>query len=317
VRQNPTTGYIEALELQSGEIVSGDLFIDCTGFRGLLIEQTLHAGYEDWNHWLPCDSAIAVQTESVGPAVPYTRAIAHGSGWRWRIPLQHRVGNGLVYSSSHMSDQEATDKLLQHVEGRTIISPRVVKFRTGRRRVVWSKNVIALGLASGFIEPLESTSIHLIITGVARLIHLFPFAGINQSFIDHYNDDSRLELERVRDFIILHYHVNERTHSSLWRDCREMRVPESLARRIDMFKQRGHAWQSDGELFRVDSWTHVMMGQGLRPKHYHYLPKAMSDSDLQRFLSALKSSVARTIESMPSHQQFLDRYCPAEGTSPR
>jgi tryptophan 7-halogenase len=311
VKQNAESGFIEALVLESGHSVEGDFFIDCTGFRGLLIEQTLHAGYEDWQKWLPCDTAVAVQTQSTGPAVPYTRAIAHEAGWRWRIPLQHRVGNGLVYCSRYMSDQDATDKLLRDVEGKAIIQPRVIKFRTGRRRQVWSKNVLALGLASGFVEPLESTSIHLIMTGVTRLIHLFPFAGVTQPFVDQYNDEARVELEKIRDFIILHYHVNQRDDSPFWRECREMEVPETLSRRIQMFKDRGHAWQADGELFRVDSWTHVMLGQGIMPEHYHYTTKAMSDQDLERFLSSLRTSIARAVERLPKHQDFLDQYCKA------
>jgi tryptophan halogenase len=311
VKQNAESGFIEALVLESGQPVEGDFFIDCTGFRGLLIEQTLHAGYEDWQKWLPCDTAVAVQTESTGPAVPYTRAIAHEAGWRWRIPLQHRVGNGLVYCSRYLSDQDATDKLLRDVEGKAIIQPRVIKFRTGRRRQVWSKNVLALGLASGFVEPLESTSIHLIMTGVTRLIHLFPFAGVTQSFVDQYNDEARVELEKIRDFIVLHYHVTERDDSPFWRECRDMEVPETLSRRIQMFKDRGHAWQADGELFRVDSWTHVMLGQGIMPEHYHYTTKAMSDQDLERFLNGLRTSVGRAVERLPRHQDFLDQYCKA------
>jgi len=310
VKQDAESGFIEALELESGQIVEGDLFVDCTGFRGLLIEQTLHTGYEDWNEWLLCDSAVAVQTESTGPAVPYTRAIAHEAGWRWRIPLQHRVGNGLVYCSRYMSDQEATDKLLREIEGKTIIQPRVIKFRTGRRRKVWNKNVVALGLASGFVEPLESTSIQVIMTGVVQLIRLFPFAGVTQSFVDQYNDDARGEIERIRDFIILHYHVNERDEP-FWRYCRETEVPETLSRRIRMFKERAHAWQTEGELFRVDSWTHVMLGQGIRPQHYHQLTRAMSDQDLTQFLSGVSTTIARAVERMPRHQDFLDRYCKA------
>jgi tryptophan halogenase len=311
VKQNAESGFIEALVLESGQSVEGDFFIDCTGFRGLLIEQTLHAGYEDWQKWLPCDTAVAVQTESTGPAVPYTRAIAHEAGWRWRIPLQHRVGNGLVYCSRYMSDQDATDKLLRDVEGKAIIQPRVIKFRTGRRRQVWNKNVLALGLASGFVEPLESTSIHLIMTGVTRLIHLFPFAGVTQPFVDQYNDEARVELEKIRDFIVLHYHVTQRDDSPFWRECREMEVPETLSRRIQMFKDRGHAWQADGELFRVDSWTHVMLGQGIMPEHYHYTTKAMSDQDLERFLNGLRTSVGRAVERLPRHQDFVDQYCKA------
>jgi tryptophan 7-halogenase len=311
VRQNGESGFVEALMLESGQLVEGDLFIDCTGFRGLLIEQTLKTGYEDWNHWLPCDSAVAVQTESTGPAAPYTRAIAHEAGWRWRIPLQHRVGNGLVYCSRHMSDEQATEKLLREVEGKTIIQPRVIKFRTGRRLDAWKKNVIALGLANGFVEPLESTSIHLIMTGMTRLIYLFPFPNVTQSIIDQYNEESRIEQERVRDFIILHYCATRRDDSPLWRYCANMELPESLARRIDLFRQRAHVWQKDGEIFRTDSWVQVMLQQGIRPEHYHYLATAMSDQDLVRFLEGIRGTINKAVAQMPTHQEFVDRYARA------
>ncbi len=311
VRQHAETGFIESLLLDSGQVVEGDLFIDCTGFRGLLIEQTLKTGYEDWNHWLPCDSAVAVQTESVGPAVPYTRAIAHEAGWRWRIPLQHRVGNGLVYCSRYMSDQEATDKLLREVEGKTIIQPRVIKFRTGRRRLAWNKNVIAVGLASGFVEPLESTSIHLIMTSMTRLILLFPFPTVTQSIIDQYNDESRIEAERVRDFIILHYCATQRDDSPMWKYCRSMPLPETLARRLDLFRSRAHIWQPEGEIFRTDSWVHVMLYQGIRPEHYHYLATAMPDQDLRQFLDHTRQTINSAVARMPTHQEFVDHYARA------
>jgi tryptophan halogenase len=311
VRQNAESGFIESLVLDSGQVVEGDLFIDCTGFRGLLIEQTLKTGYEDWNHWLPCDTAVAVQTESTGPAVPYTRAIAHEAGWRWRIPLQHRVGNGLVYSSQHMSDQQATEKLLQEVEGRTIIQPRVIKFRTGRRRNAWNKNVIAVGLASGFVEPLESTSIHLIMTAMTRLIMLFPFPMVTQSIIDQYNEESRIEAERVRDLIILHYCATRRDDSPLWKYCSSMALPETLARRIDLFRTRGHIWQPEGEMFRTDSWVHVMLYQGIWPEHYHYLATAMPDHELVKFLENTRSTINQAVAQMPPHQEFVDRYARA------
>ena len=309
VIQNPQSGFIESLLLDSGQSIEGDFFIDCTGFRGLLIEQTLHTGYEDWSHWLPCDSAVAVQTESVGPPVPYTRAIAHEAGWRWCIPLQHRVGNGMVYCSRYMSDEEARTRLLREVEGKTLIQPRVIKFRAGRRRKGWNKNVVALGLASGFLEPLESTSIHLVMAGITRLMHIFPFNGVRQAFVDQYNEESRHELEKIRDFIVLHYYATQRDDSPFWRYCRNMEIPESLARRIEMFKASAHAWQAEGELFRVDSWSQVMVGQGIRPEHYHHVTKAMSDQDLSQFLNGLKASISQSVEKMPSHQEFINRYC--------
>ena len=310
VKQDAASGFVQALQLEDGQVVDGDLFIDCTGFRGLLIEQTLQTGYEDWGHWLPCDRAVALQTEAVGPPVPYTRAIAHEAGWRWQIPLQHRVGNGLVYSSRHMSDDEAIAKLLREVEGRPLIQPRVVPFRTGRRLRMWNRNVVALGLASGFVEPLESTSIHLAITGVISLIHLFPFAGIAPSLVDRYNDITRAELEHVRDFIVLHYHANER-EAPMWKQCRDMALPESLAIRVDAWRERAHAWQQPNELFRVDSWLHVMLGQGLQPAQHHPLARALSDDDMRRLLASIRQPIEQAVAKMPSQQDFIERYCKA------
>ncbi len=310
VNQHPDSGFVESIVLDSGTVIAGDLFIDCTGFRGLLIEQALHTGYEDWSHWLACDSAVAVQTESVGPPVPYTRAIAHEAGWRWRIPLQHRVGNGLVYCSRYLSDEAATKRLLSEVEGNTLTEPRVLKFRAGRRRKVWNKNVLALGLASGFLEPLESTSIHLIMTGITRLMQLFPFAGVQQVFVDQYNEDARSELERIRDFLVLHYYATERD-TPFWRYCRGMEIPESLVRRIEMFRQNAHAYQLQGELFRVDSWTQVMLGQGIDPLHYHSATKTMSDQELKKLLTGMKTSIADVVGKMPRHEEFIDGYCKA------
>jgi tryptophan halogenase len=310
VLQHAETGFVEALVLDDGQVVEGDLFIDCTGFRGLLIEQTLHTGYEDWNHWLPCDRAVAVQTEPVGGPVPYTRAIAHEAGWRWHIPLQHRVGCGLVFSSRHMSDDEAKAKLLGDVGVPPIKDPWLVPFRTGRRLKAWHKNVVSLGLASGFIEPLESTSIHLAITAVVRLIDMFPFDGIAPSLVDLYNDISRAEMEHVRDFIILHYHANERDEP-MWKQCREMDLPESLAIRLHAWRERAHAWQGADELFRVDSWTHVMLGQGLVPQQHHPLARALSDADMRKLLDSIRQPIGRAVAQMPPQQDFIERYCKA------
>ena len=310
VNLNPQSGFIESLTLQSEEILEGDLFIDCTGFRGLLIEQALHTGYEDWSHWLPCDSAVAVQTETVGPAVPYTKAIAHEAGWRWQIPLQHRVGNGLVYCSRYLPDDEAKARLLAQIDGKPLRPPMTLKMRTGRRRNTWNKNCVALGLASGFVEPLESTSIHLIMTGVTRLMQLFPFDGIQQSFVDHYNELTRTEIESVRDFIVLHYYANER-EEPFWRHCREIEIPASLARRIELFRDGAHAWQGDGELFRVDSWAEVMLGQRIRPKHYHPSAATISDAELTQLLNNVRASIARSVASLPSQNEFISHYCKA------
>lgn len=311
VAQHAETGFIEALILESGDRLEGDLFIDCTGFRGLLIEQTLKAGYEDWSHWLPTDTGLAVQTGSVGPAIPYTRAIAHDAGWQWRIPLQHRVGNGLVYCSEYLSDDEARARLLAQIEGEVLIEPRLIRYRTGRRRKVWDKNCIAFGLSSGFVEPLESTSIHLIMIGATRLAQLFPFAGFNDALIDRYNELARKELEGIRDFIILHYKLTERDDSPFWRRCREMEVPESLARRIDLFRDNALAWQDSDDLFRIDSWVQVMLGQRLEPRAYHLMGELMQPEQLRQALSDLSGNIAKAVASMPPHQAFLEGYCGA------
>jgi tryptophan 7-halogenase len=309
VRQHPETGFIEALVLESGQVVAGDLFIDCTGFRGLLIEQTLKTGYEDWSHWLPCDSAAAVQTELVGPAPPYTRAIAHGAGWRWCIPLQHRVGNGLVFSSRHLDADSAVQELTAAVDGALVTTPRILRFQTGRRRQAWNKNCVALGLASGFIEPLESTSIHLMMVGVTRLMHLFPFNGFDPATIDLYNAQCRAEVEKTRDFIILHYHATERDDSEFWRMCSTMSIPDTLAQRIRLFAENAFAYQDDSELFRVDSWVQVLLGQRIVPRHYHPFARVISDQELRTYLAAFRADVSKAVARLPLHQDFVERYC--------
>ncbi|WP_299014241.1 tryptophan halogenase family protein [uncultured Caulobacter sp.] len=309
VRQSATDGSVEALVMESGQVVEGDLFIDCTGFRGLLIEQTLKAGYEDWGHWLPTNSALAVQTRSTEPAKPYTRAIAHHAGWRWKIPLQHRVGNGLVYCNEFMSDDEALALLQNEIDGETLIPPRLIRYRTGRRRKTWDKNVVALGLSSGFVEPLESTSIHLIMVGVTRLMQLFPFGGISQSVIDRYNRMADDELEKIRDFIILHYKATERTDSPFWDRVREMDIPDSLGQRIELFRESAQVYQAPGELFQVDSWLQVLLGQRVEPKSFHAMGRLMPPQQLRQALDDLKRNIAGTLSRLPQHQAFLDAYC--------
>jgi tryptophan halogenase len=311
VEQHPETGFIEALLLESGVRVEGDLFLDCTGFRALLIEQTLHSGYEDWSRWLATNSAFAVQTRSTGPAIPLTRAIAHEAGWRWRIPLQHRVGNGIVFCSDFMTDDEARDKLLNEIEGEVLIEPRLIRYQTGARRKVWNRNCVALGLASGFIEPLESTSIHLVKVAVTRLIQLFPFGGCDEAVADRFNAQSRHELEGIRDFITLHYHLTRRDDSPFWDRCRTMEIPDSLAERMALFRDVAHAWQEGNDLFRVDSWVQVLLGQGLAPASYHRLARMMDPGELRGALAALKSNIDAAVARMPSHQEFLAHYCPA------
>ena len=309
VRQVSESGFIESLALESGEVVAGDLFIDCTGFRALLIEGALETGYDDWTHWLPTDSAIAVQTGATGPAKPYTRVIAHKAGWRWLIPLQHRVGNGLVFSSRHLSDDKAHAMLAERVEGTMLTDPRLIRFRAGSRRKAWNKNCVAIGLASGFIEPLESTSIHLIMIAVTRLMQLFPFGGVSEAVAARYNDVSTRELEGIRDFIILHYHLNEREEDEFWRECRTMEIPDTLAQRIALFRDGAYAWQAADELFRTDSWVQVMLGQRLLPRSYHAIGSLMSPSQLRDALANMKGNIAAAVEKLPQHQAFLDAFC--------
>ncbi len=309
VRQHPESGFITSLKMDSGKEISGDLFIDCTGMRGLLIEQCLQTGFEEWGHWLPCDSAIAIQTETASPAVPYTKSIAHHAGWRWQIPLQHRVGNGLVFSASHLSEDEAINMLLSSVDGKVLTEPKVIKFKTGKRKKAWNKNCIAVGLASGFLEPLESTSIHMIMTAITRLLQLFPHGEIKQSIIDEYNAQAESEFVRIRDFIILHYKATERDDSPFWRYCRDMDVPDELSHRMKLFKDYGKSFQVEGELFRLDSWTQVMLGQGLIPSSYHPIVELMSERDLKHFLDGVAADVNKNMAMLSSHQDFIKKYC--------
>ncbi len=309
VNQDSETGDITALVLVSGEQITGDLFIDCTGFRGLLIEETLKTGYDDWSEWLPTNSALAVQTEAVGPAIPYTRAVAHDAGWRWQIPLQHRIGNGLVYCDAFMSDDKARSTLLGQIEGKPLTEPRKISYVTGKRHKAWNKNCIALGLSSGFVEPLESTSIHLIMIGVTRLLQLFPFGDDVTALRDRFNAMSAVELEKIRDFIILHYHQTERDDTPFWKRCRTMDVPDSLKARIELFRENAHAYQDGDDLFRVDSWVQVLLGQRLQPGAYHHLAQLMPAAQLEKAMSDLKNGIDAAVSKMPAHHAFLNSYC--------
>lgn len=311
VQTRSEDGFIQSLTLKSGEIIEGDIFVDCSGFRALLIEQTLHTGFEDWSHWLPCDRALAVQTESVGEPVPYTRSTAHKIGWQWRIPLQHRVGNGLVYCSRYISDEDAKKLLIENLQGTMRMEPRLIKFRTGRAIKQWNKNCISIGLSSGFLEPLESTSLHLIQTGIVRLIRMFPGETINQSEIDEYNRHSKYEYERIRDFIILHYHVTQRNDSAFWNYCRTMSIPETLERKINVYKNTTSVFKEQDELFHEGSWQQVMLGQGITPADYHPVVDKLSDDELQRLINSIESEHNQYLMRFPSHQQFIDHYCKA------
>ncbi|UGQ46935.1 tryptophan halogenase family protein [Massilia endophytica] len=308
VKTDPASGDIRSLRLDSGAEIEGDLFIDCTGFRGLLIGQTLGVEYQDWSHWLFNDSAVAVQTASVGDAVPYTRAIARESGWQWRIPLQHRVGNGLVFSSRYQDEDSAVRTLLSNIEGEALIQPRVIKFKPGQRRETWRRNCVAIGLASGFLEPIESTSIHLIQRGIIRLMQMFPTNGIFQSDIDEYNRQANAEIEHIRDFIILHYKVTNRQDSPYWRACRDMEVPESLRHRIELFRETGRVFRIPNELFAENSWVQVMLGQGIMPLQHHQTADLMGDAELAHFLDGIKATVHKTVMQLPYHQAYVEKY---------
>ena len=307
VRRRGSDGFIEGVTLDGGVRIDGDFFIDCSGFRGLLIEGALAAGYEDWTHWLPCDRAVAAPCAHGDKLRPYTQASARKSGWQWRIPLQHRVGNGHVYSSAHLSEDEATAILLANLEGEALADPRTLRFTTGMRKAMWVKNCVALGLASGFMEPLESTSIHLIQSGLSRLVSMFPDRTFDPALIAEYNRQSGFEFERIRDFLVLHYHANEREDSAFWRDCREMPIPDALAAKIALFRASGRIYREHEELFTETGWLQVLIGQRVTPQAYHPVADGLAAQDLKAFLSDIRTLIAREAARMPSHSDFIAR----------
>ena len=306
------TGDIAALVLEGDRRIEGDLFIDCTGFRALLIEGALRAGYDDWTHWLPCDSAIAIQTSSVRPPVPYTRAIAHESGWQWRIPLQHRQGNGVVYCSDYLAHEAALEKLLSTVEGEKLVKPNHIRFRTGARRKQWHRNCVAVGLSGGFMEPLESTSIHLIQRAILRIVRMLPAGAISQRDIDEFNDQQFTDMEQIRDFLVLHYKATDRRDTPFWRHCASMEIPASLEHKIELFRETGRVFRRHEELFAENSWVQVMMGQGINPQSHHPVAAKLRDEELKHLLGSLREQVSRTVAALPSHGDYVARYCGAE-----
>lgn len=309
VEQREDNGFITALVMENGARIDGELFIDCTGFRALLIEETLRSGYEDWSHWLPCNRALAVPTARTEPLLPYTHSTARKAGWQWRIPLQHRTGNGLVYCNDYLSDDEAASILTGNLDAEMLAEPRPLRFITGRRKLAWNKNCVALGLAGGFLEPLESTSIHLIQAGISKLLALFPDKKFNARERDEYNRLTALQWEQIRDFLILHYKLNERTEP-FWQRCATMEIPESLQRKIDLFAGRGRLFRYEDELFSDTNWTAVMIGQGLIPEGYDPLADSVPDASMKQMLAQMGQSFRQAADRMPAHADYITQHCP-------
>jgi tryptophan halogenase len=310
VDRDGEVGCITGVRLSSGQTIEADFFVDCSGFRGLLIEETLKTGYHDWTDWLACDRAVAAPCARTEMFTPHTRSTACEAGWQWRIPLQHRVGNGYVYSSKFITQDDAERALLANLESPPLAEPRHLRFVAGRRKLHWNRNCVAIGLASGFLEPLESTSIHLIQTGITRLLALFPDRDFDQASIDEYNRLTALEFERVRDFVILHYHATVRDDAPLWRYCGAMPIPDTLAYKIEQFRAAGNLVADGLDLFQNANWLAVLIGQNIIPRKY--APMAdLRGIDAAKHLRGLHTAVAQAAEAMPTHEAYIDRACRA------
>ena len=305
VERDGASGHIAAVNLESGERVEGELFVDCSGFRSLLLGQTLGVPFTDWSRWLPCDRAIAVPCELGGDHEPLTRSTARPAGWQWRIPLQHRIGNGHVYSSSHLEDEAALDLLLANLDGKPLAEPNRLRFTAGHRERMWDKNVVALGLAGGFLEPLESTAIHLVQSGIARLMALFPTTALAQAEIDRFNFESVRDYVDIRDFLVLHYKATERGDTEFWRYCRNLDPPAGLAEKLAMFASSGRVIREHNELFTEASWLAVMQGQGVEPEGFHPVALLLDDAETRRRLAHIREVVATTVSQMPMQDEFL------------
>ena len=309
VGQDGESGNITSLRLESGEEVAGDLFIDCSGFRGILIEQVYEAGYDDWSHWLPVNRAAAVPCDNVEDLLPYTRSSAREAGWQWRIPLQHRIGNGYVYSDEYVSEDEAAARLMQNLDGPAQAEPRTLRFVTGRRRKCWVNNCLAFGLAGGFLEPLESTSIHLIQVAIAKLLAMFPKEDFNPRLIERYNAEIAFEYDHVKDFLVAHYKLTEREDTPFWRYVKHMDIPDSLEEKLEIFRTRGEVMARQNELFKETSWFAVLAGQGLVPESYHPVADAISEDELRLRLTKVRTGIQNRIDGMPSHKDFIRQHC--------
>lgn len=311
INQNSETGFVESVLLENGEIIEGELFIDCSGFKGLLIEQALKTGYDDWSAVLPCNRAVAQASQNIGEPLPYTKATAKSAGWQWRIPLQSRTGNGHIYCNNYIDDDEALKILHDGMDNKAIGMPKFLKFTTGKRKKIWNKNVVALGLSAGFMEPLESTSIHLIQTAIARLMTNFPDKHFNEADINYFNERSLLEYEQVRDFLILHYKATKRDDSEFWKYCQTMNIPDTLKERMDIYYENARLYRHDNELFGDASWFAVMHGQSMEPKRHHPNANIMPADELNERMSAIGRTWRACLESMPSHQSYIDHNCKA------
>lgn len=307
-------GFIESVELESGERIGGDLFVDCSGFRSLLLGGALGVGFDDWSRWLPCNRAVAIGCERVEPLLPYTQSNARPAGWQWRIPLQHRTGNGHVYCGEFMSEDEATALLLANLDGAALGEPRVLRFTSGIRQRPWERNCVAVGLASGFVEPLESTAIHLIQSSLSRLLSLWPDRYCSEPLRAEFNRQTRFEYESVRDFLVLHYRASERRDSAFWRHCVDLPLPDRLREKIEIFRASAQVFRVHEELFTEGSWLQVLLGQGIEPERYHPLADAITSEQLDGFLANLRTLVERQVSLLPTHAQFIDANCRAPAT---
>ena len=309
VAQDNESGNIESVKTEHGLTIDGELFIDCTGFFGLLIEKTLNTGYEDWSHWLPCDRAVAATCGTNGSTMPYTKSTAKAAGWQWRIPLQHRTGNGYVYCSEHLSSEAAEDELLNSLDGKALSSPRHLKFTTGRRKKFWNKNCVAIGLSAGFMEPLESTSLHLIQYGIMRLLALFPDEDMSPLLAEEYNALTIAEYERIRDFLILHYTATERGDSEFWRFCSNMSIPDRLKYKIDHFRSYGMVVSDERELFHNPSWIAVYLGQNIIPERSPSMTQLRTSVPVRARMENIRSAMTEAAQAMPTHDAFIENYC--------
>jgi tryptophan halogenase len=309
----PETGHIQMLRLDNGKIIEGDFFFDCTGFRALLMRQTLGVGFEDWGHWLPCNSAQTIACEHTKTLPSYTRSTAQSAGWQWRIPTQSRTGNGHIYSTDFMSDDEAQQILLQGLDGAPIGDPRTIRFKTGCLERFWHKNCIGIGLSSGFLEPLESTSLYLIQMGISKFISLFPSGSLQPIVVSEYNRQMRQQFDQVRDFIILHYCATERDDSPFWNYCRTMSTPDSLEHKINLFREAGRVFRYEDELFSRPSWVAVMLGQNIVPKICDPIVATLDPAQVDHSLTSMRRAMADAAGKMPTHAAFIDQYCKATG----